>query len=123
MQKVLSRPVAPLKHLVSVIKFISERGLAFRGDDSITGSPTNGNYLGIIELIAQDDAFFGEHLKRRSNPGKGQFSYLSNTIMEELISMMAAKDFAEMKTRLRKVKYLSLSVDSTPDAAHTDQLT
>ena len=36
-QKVLSR-------VVSIIKFIAERGLALRGDDELIDSPRNGNF-------------------------------------------------------------------------------
>ncbi|XP_025207089.1 uncharacterized protein LOC112602935 [Melanaphis sacchari] len=61
-----------LRRLISVIVFISERGLAFRGENETFGSPKNGNYLGILELIA---------------------------------------------------KYYSISLDSTPDEGHVDQLT
>uniref|UniRef100_A0A8C9YGK0 TTF-type domain-containing protein n=1 Tax=Sander lucioperca TaxID=283035 RepID=A0A8C9YGK0_SANLU len=46
-----------LKRVVAVIKFFGERGLAFRGDNELLGSPLNGNYLGILELIAQFDPF------------------------------------------------------------------
>ncbi len=36
-----------LKRVVSIIKFLAERGLAFRGDNEVFGSPNNGNDLGL----------------------------------------------------------------------------
>jgi len=42
-----------LSRVVEVIKFLAERGLAFRGDDEVIGSPNNGNFLGILELISK----------------------------------------------------------------------
>ena len=42
-----------LQKVVSVIKFLSSRGLAFCGDDEILGSQHNGNYLEILELFAE----------------------------------------------------------------------
>ena len=42
-----------LKRLISVIKFSCERGLAVRGENEIMGSAANGNYLGMLELLAQ----------------------------------------------------------------------
>ena len=48
---------AVLKRVVSVIKFIAERGLAFRGNNELVGSSRNGNFLGILELIAQYATF------------------------------------------------------------------
>ena len=46
-----------LRRVISVIIFISERGLAFRSDNENFGSEQNGNYLGILELLAEYDTF------------------------------------------------------------------
>lgn len=53
-----------LRRLISVIVFISERGLAFRGENETFGSPKNGYYLGILELIAKYDHFLNDHIKK-----------------------------------------------------------
>ena len=39
-----------LKRVVAVIKFLSERGLPFRGDNEIINSPHNG--ISVLELIS-----------------------------------------------------------------------
>ena len=108
-----------LKRLISVIKYIAERGLAFRGDNETVGTPRNGNYLGMLEVIAQYDDILQEH----SNRGRGYINYLSHHVMEEIIQIMGDTILKEMITRLKQSKYYSVSVDSTPDAAHVDQLT
>ncbi|XP_065672025.1 zinc finger MYM-type protein 5-like [Hydra vulgaris] len=41
-----------LKRLISVLKFVCERGLVLRGDNETIGSPNNGNYLGLLELAS-----------------------------------------------------------------------
>ena len=51
-----------LRRVVEAVKFLAERGLPFRGTDEKFGSETNGNYLGIMELIAKFDSFLGEHI-------------------------------------------------------------
>jgi hypothetical protein len=53
-----------LKRVIVVIKFLCERGLPFRGDDELLGSPHNGNYLGILEVITHFDPFFAEHVSK-----------------------------------------------------------
>jgi len=60
-----------LKRAVSVIKFIAERGLAFRGNDQIIGSPANGNYLGMVELLTEFNPFLTEHIKLNANTVSG----------------------------------------------------
>ncbi|XP_037780187.1 uncharacterized protein LOC119576591 [Penaeus monodon] len=58
-------------HRCVVIKTLSERGLAFRGDSEIIGSPNNGNYLGLLELIAKFDLFLSNHIEKYGNKGTG----------------------------------------------------
>ncbi|XP_050061579.1 uncharacterized protein LOC126551671 [Aphis gossypii] len=82
-----------IKRLVSVITFICERGLALRGKNEIVGSSKNGNYLGILELLAEYDNFLKQHIENHANRGSGHTNYLSSTIY------------------------------STPDEGHIDQLT
>ena len=106
-----------------VIRFLSERGLAFRGSDETIGSPHNGNYLGIIELISKFDPFLEQHICAHGNQGRGHASYLSSTIMEELVELMGNEVFARILHELKSAKFYSISVDSTPDISHVDQLT
>ena len=46
-----------LHRIVSVVQLLCQRGLAFRGKDEVIGSTSNGNYLGILELISNHDTF------------------------------------------------------------------
>lgn len=112
-----------LKRVVAVIQFLSERGLAFRGDVETIGSPNNGNYLGILELLSKFDPFLAEHMRTYGNKGRGTASYLSNTVCEEFIALMGQRVQAEIILQIQSSKYFSLIVDSTPDLAHVDQLT
>jgi len=65
-----------LRRVVSVVKFLSSRGLPFRGRDEKIGSNNNENFLEIIELLAQYDAFLVDHLHRFGNAGSGTPSFL-----------------------------------------------
>ena len=42
-----------LERLIDIALFLSERNLAFRGSEEVLGSPHNGNFLGIFELLAK----------------------------------------------------------------------
>ena len=112
-----------LERIVEVIRFISERGLAFRGDNETIGSEKNGNYLGILELLAKFDPFLSEHLNNYANKGKGSTSYLSHTICDEFIEVLGTHIQQHIVRELKAAKYFSISLDSTPDLAHVDQLT
>ncbi|XP_076810277.1 uncharacterized protein LOC143453012 [Clavelina lepadiformis] len=70
---------------------IGAKGLAFRGSSERVGSPQNGNFLGILELLAEYDTFLAEHIQKRVNKGKGHVSYFSSTVCEEFIDAIATK--------------------------------
>ncbi|XP_076831848.1 kinase suppressor of Ras 1-like isoform X2 [Brachyhypopomus gauderio] len=111
-----------LKRVVAVIQFLGERSLAFRGDDELLGSAHNGNFLGIIELLAKFDPFLAEHLQRFGGKGKGSVSYLSSTVCEEFIHLMGQRTKQAIVNEFKESKYFSVIVDSTPDLAHVDLL-
>ena len=112
-----------LKRVVVVIKLLASRGLAFRGSDEIIGSPRNGNFLGVLEAISHFDPFLAQHLADHGNPGRGRVSYLSSTICDEFITILAQNIHDKIVAELQAAKYYSVSVDSTPDITHIDQLT
>uniref|UniRef100_A0A8C5G7Z5 TTF-type domain-containing protein n=1 Tax=Gouania willdenowi TaxID=441366 RepID=A0A8C5G7Z5_GOUWI len=111
-----------LKRIVATIQFLSSRGLPFRGDDELVGSPHNGNFLGCIELISRFDPLLSEHLARYGNKGRGHTSYLSSTVCDEFIQLMAKKVLHAIVKEVKDGKYFSIIVDSTPDITHVDQL-
>ena len=96
-----------LKRVVSVITFLAERGLSFRGDNQIIGSSRNGNFLGILELLSQFDPFLAEHMRKYGNMRKGTTSYLSTTVCEELITVVGQRVLSEIILPVQKEKYFS----------------
>ncbi|XP_041432322.1 zinc finger MYM-type protein 1-like [Xenopus laevis] len=112
-----------LRRVVDVVKFLGERGLPFRGTDELFGSPQNGAFLGILELIAKYDPFLEQHIKKYGGEsGRGVSNYMSSTIVEEFIELMGNKVAQVIVQELYTAKYFSLIVDSTPDLSHVDQL-
>ena len=92
-----------LKRTVSVISFLAERGLAFRGSDETVGSPNNGNYLGLMELLSQYDSFLAQHIQKHANKGTGHTNYLSSTTCDELIAILGEHVLDNIVTRVKGV--------------------
>ena len=107
-----------LKRVVAVIRFLAERGLPFRGSNEVFNSSNNGNYLGVLELIAHFDPFIKDHINTYANKGRGNASYLSKTICEEVIDLMSTKILRHIIEEVKEAKYWGLIVDSTPDISH-----
>ena len=55
--------------------------------------------------------------------GRGHPSNLCSTVCDQIIELRCQKALSIIVDEIKLAKYLSLSVDSTPDIAHVDQLT
>lgn len=113
-----------LTRVCSVVKSLASHGLPFRGTEEKYGSSVanSGNFIMAMELVAEYDPFLSQHISKYGNPGKGNTSYLSFYTYEQFISIMSEK---VLKTIIKEVKaptYFSISIDSTPDITHIDQL-
>ena len=112
-----------VRRVVAVIKSLAISVLAFRGSNERFHSDSRGNYIAALELIAEFDPFLAEHIRLHGNQGRGSTSYLSSTICDELIILMETHVTAKIISDTKKAKYFTISVDSTPDISHIDQLT
>ncbi|XP_026821587.1 zinc finger MYM-type protein 1-like [Rhopalosiphum maidis] len=110
-----------LKRIVAV-KVLSSRGLPFRGETTQIGCSNNGNFLMAIELIAEFDVVLSEHIQKYGNLGKCHTSYLSFHTYEQFILLMADNVVNNIIREVNEARYFSISIDSTPDISHTDQL-
>ena len=63
--------------------------LPLRGGNEVFGSPQNGNFLRLLELLAQFDNFLTDHIRQFGNSGRGVPSYLYFTTCNEFVQLMA----------------------------------
>jgi hypothetical protein len=55
------------ERLVATIQMLAERNLPFRGSDEHIGTPHNGIFLGVIELLGKFDPIMQEHIRKVQN--------------------------------------------------------
>lgn len=110
-----------LERLLSIIQFLAQRNLAFRGSEEKLSNPKNGNFLGIVELISKYDPVLSEHLRRIKND-EIRDHYLGNKIQNELIQLISAKVLETICSHIRKSKYYSVILDCTSDVSRQEQM-
>jgi len=96
-----------MERIIVVICTLSERGLSFRGNNKHSGSPDNGNYLGLLELLAKFDQFPLAQINRYGNSGSGNPSYLSKTVCEEMSQLLAKTVKEAIMAEVKKAGYFS----------------
>ena len=111
-----------MKRLIDVIIFLSEKNLAFRGTDEHFGSQSNGNFLGIIELISKYDDVLKKLVEKVSRKKVSQAHYLSPSSQNEIINAISNKIVQKNMSCLRDARYYSLVLDCTPDVSHKEQM-
>lgn len=111
-----------LKRTVAAIKFISQRGLPFFGDDEKLNSPHNGIFLGILEWISEFDPFLSNHLTTYGNKGSGNTNHILSYTVRKLIDLMANTVLNHILMEVKSAKYFGIIVDSTPDITRNDQM-
>ncbi|XBJ04763.1 hypothetical protein VPH35_023654 [Triticum aestivum] len=110
-----------LLRILLIVKFLAEHNIAFRGSNSKLCQDSNGNFLGLVQMLAEFDPVIKEHVDRITND-KIRDHYLGPSIQNELINLLAAAIKLKIIEKVKEAKYFSVILDCTPHASHQEQM-
>ncbi|KAF3842760.1 hypothetical protein F7725_001609, partial [Dissostichus mawsoni] len=106
-----------LKRLINCVVYLGKQELPFRGHDESVTSSNKGNYIELLDLVAEYDSNLHTHLTTST-----VFTGTSSRIQNNLISAVASVMTDSMKEELRKAPFVAVMLDETTDISNVAQM-
>ncbi|GBN03808.1 Zinc finger MYM-type protein 1 [Araneus ventricosus] len=114
---------AVFQRLVSIVKLLDENCLAFIDSNENLYEHDNGIFLKLVQLLAEFHPVMEENVRSSLNKQYKLTTYLSKTIQNEVIHLIAHNVKSYILDEVKKSKYYSIILDSIPDLSKTEQMT
>lgn len=107
-----------VRRIIDAILYLTQQGLALRGDDESIDSLNRGNFLELLALLSAVDQEFGQLRSRMP----GNATYTSAEIQNELICVLASTVRASICHDANEAGFISIMVDESKDVSRKEQM-
>lgn len=106
-----------LKRLIDAVVFLGKQESSFRGHDESDESLNKGNYIELLQFLANYDQVLSQHLKTAT-----VFKGTSAVIQNDLIDALASVISDHIKSDINKATFVGIMLDETTDVTNRSQL-
>ena len=107
--------------IISIVKFLGKHNLVFHDTNEKLHQNSNGNFLGLIEMLDSFDPIVQEHVRPNTNDETCVY-YLGHNIQNELILLLARAINNEIVQIIKEAKYFSVILYCTTDIRNQEQI-
>lgn len=100
-----------------LLRLLTGLGMPLRGHRESADSDNPGTYLSLLHFMSNTDTVLAQHLA-----GGSRIKYVSKTIMEEQIKLLAREVRSGITSECKRAKFYTVIADSSPDISHKDQM-
>ncbi|XP_025408068.1 uncharacterized protein LOC112681918 [Sipha flava] len=106
-----------IERMIHVVCFLRKQELAFRGHQEQDESLNKGNYLELLDLLAQEEHLLKDHFLS-SSIFKSTSKIIQNDLIESVTTILNSKIFKEVQT----ANYISIQANETTDVFCRSQM-
>jgi hypothetical protein len=121
MRKIVLEEERKWNHILTqqfgLLRLLTGLGLPVRGHRETVDSNNPGVYLSLLRFMSNSDPTLAQHLA-----GDSRIKYVSKTIMEEQIKLLAREVHSVLIAECKAAKFYTVIVDGSPDISHKDQM-
>lgn len=106
-----------MERLISATCFLAQQELPFRGNNESSESVNKGNYVELLNLLAETDDKLLNHLQTAT-----VFSGTSNDIQNDIIECISRFMINKIKEEVNNSNFVAVIMDETTDVSNKSQL-
>ncbi|XP_023214961.1 zinc finger MYM-type protein 1-like [Centruroides sculpturatus] len=110
-----------LRRLIALTMIMAQQNIPFRGSSDKVYEENNGNFLKILEFLAEFDLVMEKHLMRAKKK-PNSVHYLGKTIQNEILELIGQSIKSKILNKVQDSNYYALIVDCTTDTSHQEQM-
>jgi len=112
-----------VKIIIDAIIYTARQNIALRGHDESRKSLNKGNFLELVDLLANYHAPLQIHLDKINAKSHNRLTFMSNVTQNTILDILKEQIRSSIINEIKMSKMFSIIIDTTTDVANLEQFT